>query len=312
VSRVTVVVPLYNKAPYVQRALRSVLEQTYKYIEVVVIDDGSTDGGAEAVADFSDSRIRLIRQENAGVSAARNRGIREASGELVAFLDADDEWLPDFLATIEALRETFPRAGLYGTGFRSVYKDGTCKDSTLTDEAPMFLIDDYFKRGWSFLWTGSVAIPRIIFDAVGYFAEGEPAGEDTEMWERIALRFPVAYAAKALALYHQEAEGRACDQNNRSPRYPIFVRTIRQEMSFSQNSPAVGTTVLVYCNHILVDYAKRLVIAGLKVEGRRVLRQELFRAPRDCIEVFGILLMSYGVPVSLMRVFKRILRLFQD
>jgi glycosyltransferase involved in cell wall biosynthesis len=97
--RASVVIPLYQKAPYVQRALISVAEQTIRDIEIIVVDDGSTDGGADIARAFPDPRVRVISQENMGPGAARNRGIAEAGAPVVAFLDADDEWLPTFMET---------------------------------------------------------------------------------------------------------------------------------------------------------------------------------------------------------------------
>jgi len=91
---------LYNMEKSIGRTLKSILMQTLQDFEVIVVDDGSTDDGAREVSKFDDPRICLIRQENQGVSAARSRGIREARSDLVAFLDADDEWLPTFLETI--------------------------------------------------------------------------------------------------------------------------------------------------------------------------------------------------------------------
>ena len=96
--RVSVIVPLFNKAPYIERALSSVAAQTYRDFELIVVDDGSTDEGPRIVEAFNDLPIHLIRQENAGPGAARNRGLELAQGELVAFLDADDEWLPNYLS----------------------------------------------------------------------------------------------------------------------------------------------------------------------------------------------------------------------
>jgi len=114
---VSVVIPLYNKAPYIARALASVITQTCQDFEVIVIDDGSTDGGAEIVRRLDDTRIRVIRQENRGVSAARNRGIESARTDFIAFLDADDEWTPTHLEALLRLRDRYPHAGAYGTAY---------------------------------------------------------------------------------------------------------------------------------------------------------------------------------------------------
>lgn len=99
----SVVIPLYNKAPYITRALDSVVTQTFADFEVIVVDDGSTDEGSQIVDAYNDVRVRLVRQSNWGPGAARNRGIVEARGELIAFLDADDEWLPEYLTEGVAL-----------------------------------------------------------------------------------------------------------------------------------------------------------------------------------------------------------------
>ncbi|NIA10441.1 MAG: glycosyltransferase, partial [Nitrospiraceae bacterium] len=122
--KVSAVIPLYNKAPYIQRALRSVLAQIFQDFEIIVIDDGSTDDGAQIVKSIPDKRIRLIQQENAGVSAARNRGIKEAKGDLIAFLDADDAWKSEFLETILRLKKKFPEAGAYATAYEMVFPSG--------------------------------------------------------------------------------------------------------------------------------------------------------------------------------------------
>jgi len=96
--RVSVVIPLYNKARYINRCLRSICAQTFSDFELIVVDDGSSDGGGQIARAFGDARIRVIQQQNAGPGAARNRGLAEAQGEYIAFLDADDEWMPGYLA----------------------------------------------------------------------------------------------------------------------------------------------------------------------------------------------------------------------
>jgi hypothetical protein len=108
--RVSVVVTLYNKAQYLKRCLQSICAQTFSGFELIVVDDGSTDAGEQIARTFGDARIRLIQQQNAGPGAARNRGLAEAQGEYVAFLDADDEWLPDYLSRAVIALDTHPTA----------------------------------------------------------------------------------------------------------------------------------------------------------------------------------------------------------
>ena len=116
--KVSIVIPLYNKAPYIERALHSIRAQTLSDFEVIVVDDGSTDDGASIVAAYSDPRVRLIRQSNAGPGPARNAGIAEAKGEFIAFLDADDEWLPTYLEeNVRSLEETGPELAAITSGY---------------------------------------------------------------------------------------------------------------------------------------------------------------------------------------------------
>ena len=106
---VSVVIPLCNKESYIRRALNSIVNQSFQDFEVIIVDDGSTDKGAEVVRGFDDPRIRLIQQENSGTFTARNRGIKAARGDLIAFLDADDEWKPEHLEVLLRLQEKYPR-----------------------------------------------------------------------------------------------------------------------------------------------------------------------------------------------------------
>ncbi len=111
----SVVIPLYNKASHVRRAIESVLAQSVRDFELIVVDDGSTDGGLDVVRSVEDGRIHVVQQQHSGVSAARNRGAQEAAAEVVAFLDADDTWTPEFLKTAMSLRERLPEAAVWGT-----------------------------------------------------------------------------------------------------------------------------------------------------------------------------------------------------
>ncbi|MEK7754583.1 MAG: glycosyltransferase family 2 protein [Planctomycetota bacterium] len=205
-SPVSVIVPLYNKAPWVGRAIRSVLAQTHQEFEIVVVDDGSTDGGAEIVAAIGDPRIRLFRQRNSGVSEARNRGIAEARFPLVAFLDADDEWLPEFVETIMALRAKYPFCRVFATSY-------VRRGDTGTDLSPIFrgipdnwegILARYFEvasRSDPPLWSSAVAVARSALVEVGGFVPRVALGEDLLTWARLAARFDIAYSAQRLAIF---------------------------------------------------------------------------------------------------------------
>jgi glycosyltransferase involved in cell wall biosynthesis len=216
---VSVVIPLYNKGPYIARALNSVLAQTFQDFEVIVVDDGSTDDGAAVVRGFDDPRIRLIQQENRGVSAARNRGIEAARAELVAFLDADDEWLPRHLMTVLRLRDRYPEAGAYGTAYYVKEKGSAAHVASFCDDIPQEpwegLLPSYFKAvalGAPPISASTVAIPRCLLKEIGGFNTDMWRGEDLDLWGRIALRYPIAFSWDGMGIYHTEAINRACNR----------------------------------------------------------------------------------------------------
>lgn len=212
--RVSVVVPLYNKARHIQRAISSVLAQTYQAFEIIVVDDGSTDGGGDIVRQITDLRLRLIPQTNAGVSAARNRGIQESSCELIAFLDADDEWMPNHLETLMALRSRYPESGMYATAYRFCEGKKTWRPAfthCVTDSEGG-LLEDYFRSAFGPppVWTSAVMIPKSVFNETGCFPVGVRRGQDLWVWAQIALRYRVAWSPVEGAIYHLSSDNRAC------------------------------------------------------------------------------------------------------
>lgn len=175
---VSVVIPLYNKEKYIERAIRSVLGQNIQDFEIVVIDDGLIDRGAEIVKAINDSRIKLIQQENRGVSVARNRGISEARADLIAFLDADDAWKSQFLEIILRLRDSYPNAGAYTTAYEMKEPCGSIiKPKFNTIPAPPWegIIPNYFKYALEDppIFTSVTVIPKEVFRLVGDFPEME-------------------------------------------------------------------------------------------------------------------------------------------
>jgi len=223
---ISVVIPLYDGAGYIRRSIQSVLRQTYSDFELIVVDDGSTDGGPEVVRTFTDARVRLIRQENAGASAARNRGIAEAQGRYVAFLDADDEWEPQFLNAIVHLSVAYPAAGIWATGYRRVFPTGPSVEFTVAESRSrtMLLIDDYFRRlpGGSIVHASAAAIPVSVLRELGGFREDCPWGEDEEMWARIALHYPLGYDTRILSRFHQTGRQQKPRFRNSPTRDPLL------------------------------------------------------------------------------------------
>lgn len=299
---VSVVVTLYNKERYVQRALQSILAQTYPHFEIVVINDGSTDGSAGEVAALHDARIRLITQPNAGEGAARNRGIQESRGTLITMLDADDEWQPEFLQAVVDLNIAYPQAGIMATGYQTIHSPGFAVETTLSRDLfggrQSGLVHDYFRlaRQGYFVWSSAQAVPKHVYDAVGIFAVGEPMGPDLDMWGRIALRYPVAYDVRPLALYRNDATGRIVTQYKRKPTFPPFVKSARRALAENAVPADAQAPLKEYLNHLILQYLDRVVAAG----DRRGLQQTL------AAEFYPSALMRFRAELAYLRIASRV------
>ena len=202
--------PLYNKAPYVGKAVESVLEQTYPDWELIVVDDGSHDGSGDIVKQYTDPRIRLLRQENAGVSTARNNGAAQAQAPYLCFLDADDWWEPAFLEEMNGLVGRHPGAGIYGANYWFV-KNGQKRPSTIGfpegfDEGEVNYCRLYASTLCMPLWTGAVCMPKAVFDAEGGFRPGLKLGEDFVLWVHTALKHSTVLTSKLLSNYNQDVD----------------------------------------------------------------------------------------------------------
>lgn len=268
----SVIIPLYNKEPHIKRALDSVINQTVQDFEIIVVNDGSTDKSADVVKTFSDARIRLINQKNAGVSVARNRGINEAKSELIAFLDADDEWMLDYLETILRLREKYPCAGLYATSLKTEFIDNvlTDKDEELRKLIPdEGLILNFFKVNLKdishkdIFYTSSVTVPKKIFLELGGFQTGFWWGEDIDMWGRIALKYPFAYSSQVCAVYYQNVVNSAAYRRKPVKGHPLL-NTGKEALKRGNVSPEIIKDFEEYLKFVEMCTAKHNVEAGDK------------------------------------------------
>jgi len=207
---VSVVVTTFNHERYIAEAINSVLAQTYRHLEIIVVDDGSIDHTPDVLREFGDA-IAFIRQPNEGIAGSRNRGIREARGELLAFLDGDDRWHPCKLSRqVEAFLR-FPDAGLIACDTRSFDDDRVIRDHLLVlndaadsdVRAPIVNLECFERlvRGNIISTTSQIMIPRRVLDDVGLSDTTFPIASDYDLYLRIALKYPFTFVREALADY---------------------------------------------------------------------------------------------------------------
>lgn len=209
---VSVVIPLFNKAPHIVRAVESVLEQSSPADEIIVVDDGSTDGGGELLLPYvAKHGVRLIRQENAGVSVARNHGVNLAASDYVAFLDADDFWLPNHIATLRRLIDNYPEASLFSTAL-IIERDGRQWRSKSTySDGWEGVVQDFFTeylRRFALVSSTTSCVRKKDFCSIGGFPVGVKYGEDFICWMKMALFYRVAHAEVVTAVYCLDAVNR--------------------------------------------------------------------------------------------------------
>lgn len=211
---ISVVIPLYNKRETVARAIASVLVQTHAEFELIVVDDGSTDGSDAVVRGLSgQDRLRYERQENQGVSAARNRGLQLARADHVAFLDADDVWHPEFLAEIAGLVREHPSAALFACASCFVAAGvAQHEPGSVHPGIPRGVVQDFYavyaaQRG--VVNSSSACVRKGALQAIGGFPVGRGTGEDIYVWLRLAAAGEVVLSNRRLATVYTDREGRA-------------------------------------------------------------------------------------------------------
>lgn len=206
--RFSVIIPLYNKEQEVEATIRSVLAQTLQPVEIVVVDDGSTDSSAKVVESIGSPLVRLIRQANAGECAARNRAMAEATGDWFALVDADDGWKPQFLEEVAAMIDRWPDCGIYSTAFDIVSPTGTVRAKTPTTRGP---VENFWRESvYAYVTIPSATVlSRRVVEELGGFPEGMKMGGDQFMWIKVATRYGVCFSPKALCLYSMVASNRS-------------------------------------------------------------------------------------------------------
>jgi len=206
----SVVIPLYNKAHTIVRTLGTVFNQSYKDFEIIIVNDGSTDDGIEKILAYTtDKRIRIVTQENQGVSAARNKGVKLSSFEYIAFLDGDDEWMPDYLLKIKEAINLFPQAGMYCCAGIVRNADET-EGLRLANQFKNKIVEiDFFENPHVFLHTSATVVAKKEFFKTAGFPVGMKKNEDFALFFSLALLTPVVYCGIPLSIYVGGVAGQA-------------------------------------------------------------------------------------------------------
>jgi len=278
-EKISVIIPLYNKEKEIKRALDSVLCQTFQNYEVIIVDDHSIDEGTAIVKSLHDPRITLIEQEHRGVSFTRNHGVNKASSEYIAFLDADDAWMPHHLETIIRLMEKYPEAGMFSTAYKIQIGEGNIRWANfrgIPNPPWEGLLPDYFKSTALGYWpviTSNVVIPKKIFNEMGGFPEGYWFGEDGDLWGKIALKYPVAFSWEFGALYHWDASNRLCDGRVPLDYEDPFVKTARSALMKGEVPQALTESLNEYIYKLEIIRAIRNVRAGNSDAAQKILKQ---------------------------------------
>ena len=273
----SVVVPLYNKRAFVRDSIEAALAQDWNDFEIIVVDDGSTDGSVAALGNLDDPRLRLIEQANAGPGAARNRGIAEARCEWIAFLDADDLWYPDHLAELARIIRSCPNAILVTAAQHHVTVP---RLPTREPGSGAVRYVDYFAHAGRYPFGTSATAARRDAFADGGFGNFRP-GQDTEMWARLMLKGDAALSTRVTSVYLKQTGGisdRATEARRRAPGatrvdLPSALRTTLERALVDPTVAKRHRSIRRYLDDRGLGGARKALVEGDAARARRVLAQ---------------------------------------
>ncbi|KAM3112601.1 glycosyltransferase family 2 protein [Phormidesmis sp. 146-33] len=272
--KVSVIIPAYNAMAYLPETLESVLNQTFTDFEVLIINDGSPDGIVEWASEIKDSRVKLISQENQGLSGARNTGIWSSQGEYLAFLDADDIWEAEKLEKQVEYLEKHPDVGLVSSWIANVDRNGNFIDLYDCSEAGKDLTKELFRS--NIFYCGSTPlVRRTCFEKVGFFERSLSSAADWDMWLRIALHFPIFVIQEPLVQYRRYP-------NSMSTNFRLMIQEVDRVMERSfQSAPEEFKNVeRTGSSHLCTLYAWGYLIKNDFHEAFWFAKQAFIRRPK--------------------------------
>ena len=284
--KISVVIPVYNKAKYLAQTIQSVLEQDFTDFELILIDDGSTDASDTIIQKFKDQRLKTLRQANQGVAIARNKGVSLATSPLIAFLDADDIWFPNHLSEIYSLYQNFPDAVFFGTAYKLNFKNKRFK-VIFSFKQSQIQIKPYYKYdlGQALFYMSNFAIKKDIFIREKGFKALIDA-EDTEFFIRIGLKYPMAYSQAVTMEHLNEADNSLFQQYKleNKMQLPDFFKTE------AQNDPDLKKYLDIHRYAWIIES----LLAGETSKARK-LKQEINLKHLNYKQKFLILLPSFAI-----------------
>lgn len=225
----SIIIPLYNKEHTIVNTLTTVLKQTYKDYEIIIVNDGSTDNSVNIIRqNFNDARIKIINQSNRGVSAARNRGIQEAKGKWISFLDADDEWMPNYLEIVSKITVNCDEDLIILTGrFQQNFKTKVRSCNIPPKYQNKISEIRFFENPHVFVHISATTIKASAlkknFKQWGSFIEGQKSNEDFTFLFKVALHIKTIYIGKPLSVYNGGVENQATSTLKKQKKLDDFI-----------------------------------------------------------------------------------------
>jgi len=283
---VSVIIPTYNRAYLVGRAIKSILNQTYLDFEIIIIDDGSEDNTDEVVNNFSDNRIRYIKLEkNTGAAAARNRGINEAKGDFIAFQDSDNEWLPEKLKKQMDIFEKLPSniGVLYSKVLRIKGDEKTLIPSDKIMKKEGDLYEDLIKK--NFIDLPTAIVRKECLEKIGLFDESLPRLQDWELWIKISNKYHFKYIDEPLVnAYHMK------DSLTGSPKFYCIALEIILDRHLDDFKKYRKILARYY-----IDLGHNLFYLGYKEKARKYLLKAFITYPLNLMSLFVYIITFTGI-----------------
>ena len=258
--KISIILPVYNKARHLQETLDAIMTQTYIDYEVIAVDDGSTNESIEILKAFPDARLRIYSQKNQGLSAARNKGIELAQGELIALLDADDLWLSNHLEVIFGLSQKFPDAKLYGTAYQEMFNEGKLVPPFLTFHTTKeTIVPDFFtaNMGQPLVIPSSFSFSREVVTALGGFDPDITYAEDVDFYIRGNLKFSLAYTPITTCHYRMEGENQITQSRRSDLNPPQFQKYLDENPGHKSLAEYINLKRYFLSNYYKVEGNKK-------------------------------------------------------